>query len=317
MTGFTKWTSIDKFSDTVVAANRSYTTSMWFSNRIKLHGTNAAVRVDAGQIPKFQKRSQDVTVDNDNFGFAQWASGIDWIEKDHDYIIYGEWAGNGINNNDAITTIATKEFFVFAVKVADDMITSDTSIMQYLPKNDKIHVIPSVDPIEIVFNGGGNNTQQLADKINSDLDKIAVRDEYVYEKFGVDGPGEGYVYFPVEIGKDRISVSVYNSFVFKVKTDAHSVNKTKGIKARVEIPASIYDFADTFATDNRIAQMYMENCGNEYSMKNTETVIKAVFADIEKESVNERESGNIAMKDAQKIISGKVVKWLKDRCNGI
>lgn len=311
---FKKWTSIDKFSDVVKNAQRIGISNVTFVGKVKLHGTNAAIRIENGET-FFQKRSQDITPMSDNFGFANWASRVDFGREDK--IIYGEWAGNGINNRDAVTQLKTKKFFVFAVDIDNKRIYDPAIIRQHVPIHDDIFIIPQEFQIEVdIFKS--ESLRQAADFLNEKISKIDEEDHYVKELFGISGPGEGYVLNPIVIG-DKIvdDEETYNALTFKVKTESHSVNKIKGTTFKVEIPPSTVEFVEIFATVQRFEQMYSESFGEDYSMKNTPIFIKAVIEDIIKESVNEREESGVEIKDANKLISAKAVSWLKGKCNGM
>lgn len=316
MTAFKKWTSIEKFSDTIVSANKSRTRILNMVGKVKLHGTNAGVRIDADGEIHFQKRSQDITIENDNFGFAAWASKVSWIKKSEDYIVWGEWAGNGINNNDAVTKINGKKFFVFAVEKEGKIIWEPSAIEEYIPAHSDILVIPVEFKVSIdIFSQ--ENINDVVNFFNTKVEEMEVVDHYIKSIFGIEGVGEGFVISPFVEGEPDIDQVIYNTFVFKIKTDAHSVNKTKGVKARVEIPPSIYAFVDMFATVPRFEQIYSENFNNEFTMKNTAEFIKLVISDIEKESHNEREASGIKMGDVNKVIPVSIVRWLKSKCDGI
>lgn len=316
MSEFKKWTSIEKFSDTVISAAKSGVKQMNMIAKVKLHGTNSCVRVDADGSVFFQKRSQDITTDNDNFGFVAWASNVEWLDKKCDYRIWGEWAGSGINNNDAVTKLDGKKFFVFAVEKDDKMIYNPSVIEEFVPYHNDIFVLPIDFEIQIDFSSQ-EKLNEIAKNLNEKLDAISVEDHYIKERFDISGVGEGFVISPTGENGNDVDVETYNRFVFKVKTEAHSVQKTKGVKAQVIVPASVYAFTDMFATPQRFEQIYNENFQNLYSMKNTADFIRLVISDIEKESVNEREKSGLEMKEANKMISASIVKWLKSKCDGL
>lgn len=331
MTGFAKWTSIEKFSDAIVFAQRAMIKQALYRAKLKLHGTNAIVRVEPDGI-FYQKRSQDITVNNDNFGFANWASKIDWnIDKifygDATYYIVGEWAGNGINNGDAVTQLKDKKYFIFSIEIhmpngKEKFVVADPEEIAMIlgddvVEHDDIIILPWVEEAKtVVFYGSDetNSPQAYADSINAMVDAISEKDQYIFDMFGIEGYGEGYVCYPSLDGNfTRIPRDLFGAMVFKAKTAAHSANKTKGAKVKVEVPASIYEFAETYVTDARCEQMITEHCNGEYTMKNTPVFLKALIADIEKETVNEREASGLAMSDANKVISAKAVMWLKNK----
>ena len=89
--------------------------------KIKLDGTNAGVQVFADGRVAAQSRSQVITSDNDNMGFAQWVSQhVDYFAQlaggEH-LTIFGEWCGQGIQKRTAISQLDLRIFAVFAVQM--------------------------------------------------------------------------------------------------------------------------------------------------------------------------------------------------------
>lgn len=78
----------------------------------KIDGTNACIIIIDGEIVGTQSRKRLITVEDDNFGFAQW------VDENKDDIVnlgdgyhYGEWAGPGIQKNPH--NLDQKRFFLF------------------------------------------------------------------------------------------------------------------------------------------------------------------------------------------------------------
>lgn len=306
---FKKFPSIDKFSDVWINMQRNAIRSMKFRAKIKLHGTNAAVRVH-GKTVAFQKRTQDITVENDNFGFARWASSIQWPTDVFDnYTIYGEWAGPGINSGDAVCKLDRKCFFVFAVLFNDRMFTWPSAIKSILGglNHPDIFVLPWYGD-ELTITDDVTTAQAASDWLVAEVDKIGEVDPYIKDTFGVEGVGEGLVVVPYS--EEAFSRNNYSRYTFKVKTEAHSVNKVKN-KASVkpEVPSEVKDFVTMFVTDNRCEQMVREHLGGSYAMKGMGTFLKELNADIIKESKNEL--GDLEWKQVAKEISNQAVKWFK------
>ena len=115
---FRKFTQIEKienaFQKLKLLRKKDEVKKIYFRSKIKLHGCNIGVRIFKGKT-FFQKRSEDISSTRDLFDFSKFAETVKW-KTDRDVIIYGEWAGPGIqNSNDAICNIETKCFFVFSV----------------------------------------------------------------------------------------------------------------------------------------------------------------------------------------------------------
>ena len=77
---FKKWDSLNQFHEVIKGLNypRIYATlkandfKLDYGLKIKLHGTNACVRIDPNGSVTGQKRSSDVSFTQDNMGFAVW-----------------------------------------------------------------------------------------------------------------------------------------------------------------------------------------------------------------------------------------------------
>ena len=150
---FQKFTSIESFAH-VYRGQGFYDNKavVNYAAKIKLHGTNAAVRVTSGGAAPAeviaQSRSRDITPDQDNAGFASWVKSTEesWLtttaEGAPDIIFFGEWAGKGIQKTDAVTKLDQKYFFVFAVQVEDKMITTPADIEELIPDLDNVLVLP-------------------------------------------------------------------------------------------------------------------------------------------------------------------------------
>ncbi len=94
-----------------------------FYGTVKLHGTSGAVRVTTNGTVLAQGRNRELTITQDNYGFAHFVAGrADMFRrfaensKDlyHDVTIYGEWCGQGIQSKVGISKLP-KMFVIFAV----------------------------------------------------------------------------------------------------------------------------------------------------------------------------------------------------------
>ena len=122
---FIKWTSIELLHNVkreLDARNQAF--QLTYRAKVKLHGTNAGVQITpSGEIAAqkrtgvlrvfdplndpFKKRTQVITSEADNAGFAAW------VEKNGSYFsqlkgnshltIFGEWCGSGIQKGVAIS----------------------------------------------------------------------------------------------------------------------------------------------------------------------------------------------------------------------
>jgi phage pi2 protein 07 len=322
---FVKWPSIDKFSDVFHNANRTRVNAVTLRGKIKLHGTNSGIRVENGALIG-QKKTSDVSIGDDNAGFAQWLSTVELasptvLEVDGDrfegIVLYGEWAGPGCQSGDAVSGIDGKKFFVFSVYD----ITNDTIYVEPLPiqnyvdaifaANDDIIVLPWYTEEIVVRMLDQDDAQAFINTATALVDDvIAVQDPYIKEMFNVEGKGEGIVYYALDQGAN------WRDWMFKVKSDAHTVNKSKNRNhVAPEKPEGMDEFVDMFFTENRFKQILNEALGGVVDRTQTGDFIKAVMIDVFKESVNEIELAEFEWGTVAKYAVTKTRLWYLDQAD--
>ena len=291
-------------------------------NGVVVHNSNAAVRIEKGQV-FFQKRSADVTPLHDNAGFAGWAQLVDWSTT-NDCIIYGEWAGPGVQKSDAVSQIDRKRFFVYAVVINQEtgnpdepfeemLIFEPEIIRHYIPDHPDVYLLPWFDDPTTLNYRDLEGAREFSDLLNTRVEQIGKCDPYIQENFDVEGPGEGLVVAPYH-PQGYLPLWLWNSYCFKVKSEAHLTQKTsngKSASVYVEIPGSVHDFCDAFVTDVRAEQMIQEHCEGSYAMQQTGNFLKAMNLDILKESKNELAALGVEWAVVQKEITRRAVAWLK------
>lgn len=325
---FQKWPSIGKFSDVFHMAGRRGATNVTLRGKIKLHGTNAGIRIENDGQLVGQKRSSDVAIGNDNAGFAQWLSTVEYSDAYNEAapIFCGEWAGPGVQNGDAVAQIGSKKFFVFAVgQIGEFEVTEDgekvmrTGIIDIVlePKdiqdivdiafgdNPDIIVLPWYTAPVTVNMMDQEDAQKFISVATQIVDEVVgVEDPFIKETFGVSGPGEGIVYYALDKPDE------WREWMFKVKSEAHTVNKSKKRDhVAPEKPAGMDEFVDAFFTENRFEQMLAEALGGEPDRKRTGDFLKAVMSDVHKESVNELELADFDWKAVSKYGINKSKLW--------
>lgn len=309
---FKKFASIDKFADSWLMMQKQEIGQLQFRSKIKLHGTNAGVRITDGEV-FYQKRTGDVTPLADNAGFASFAYTVDW-KTDKDVIIYGEWAGPGVQKSDAVCRIPQKMFFVFGVLFDEFMITEPELIREFVPEHDRIMVLPWFDEPTAIDSDNVESAKALSVRLDNDVKAIGDEDPFIKEYFDVSGAGEGLVVSPY-FEEGKVPLWMFNTFTFKVKSEAHLVQKTKSPNSSVyiEIPGSVKDFCDQFVTDNRCEQMVAEHLDGSYAMQGMGTFLKQLNADILKESKNEFAELGVDWKMVAKEINKRAVAWMKEK----
>jgi hypothetical protein len=326
--------------------------SLTWHAKIKLHGTNAGIRFSPDGTIAAQKRTSDCWVGNDNMGFAafvernrslleRWYAdyvNIHGNDIQYDTVICGEWAGPGVQKSVAVSQIPEKQFFVFGIKhvfgLRDDpelaQMTSSikhkaSAIAQYLYGGDiessefddaGIHILPdfgtfTVDP------RFKENVEAFVEDLNAKVEAIEACDPYILEKFGIEGIGEGLVFYPHgRLGRDVWCFSrEFERMAFKVKGEKHAVNKA-GKPARVAsaTPKGAYDFADMHVTEARLEQGLQE-LGGQAEKKLTGQFIGWVCRDVAIESADEiAESGLDWKKCLSGVVAARAREWFMKKC---
>ena len=331
---FTKFPSIPQFHNVVKLAHRKcpseHVDGDLFRAKIKLHGTNAGVMISKNGIVQAQKRTGRITSKNDNFEFAKWVEDNEayfkslshLVPETSDYIvIYGEWAGPGIQKKVSISEIPMKSFFVFSIyssaeDIQDGPVVIEPEVIgQALnagsPPPANMYVIPwyeakhGVNKWKLFFNNTANLKENIA-LWEEEIERIEDCDPFVELAFGVKGLGEGLVFHNVD---KVITFSDFPHHIFKVKGQKHSVNKQKApVLIEPEVLQASSDFCDMFVTENRLNQMMEMYLNNEVDIKLVGKLIGVTAQDIIKESVDER----AVMKCQWKIVAREIGQRVKD-----
>jgi len=316
-----------------VIMNRSATMPVIpFKGTVKLHGTNAGVAMDAEGEFWCQSRSNIITPEQDNAGFAFFA----YARKDilsgyitdirnklglttETIIIFGEWCGGNIQKGVSISGL-DKMFVIFAVKVAvnaneDEDSHNMTASNYYLPDDvwcdykspdDKIYNINDFESytVNIDFNEPEMARNEMID-IMSKVEKECPVGKVFGRKLGEDNTtGEGNVWVGWWNGR---------RYVFKVKGEEHSVTKVKTLApVNVEKLNSIKEFVEYSVTENRLRQAIEQvftTKSIEPSIKATGDFLRWVINDITSEETDTMVSNNLEPKDVNKNISDRARKW--------
>lgn len=288
--------------------------TLTFSGTVKVHGTNASVVVMPDGTQYYQSRKRIITPEDDNYGFAAWASEREYIFHDcamlawdrlgagfehQPIIIYGEWAGKGIQAGVAVSELE-RFFYIFGIKSLTP--AGDSFWLKHLPvlgHCDSIITSREVRTynMDIDFRNPGMVQNDLAE-LTEEVEKHCPVGAYM----GVDGVGEGIVWEHINPQGQRIS--------FKVKGEKHSVTKVKRLaKVDTEKLKSIEEFLDYAITENRLRQGFSEVCNNTADRKLLGTFIKWVSNDVRKEESDTMEDNDLTMKDIGKGLSLRAKDW--------
>lgn len=285
-----------------------------FEGFVKLHGTNAGVGHSTTDGIWVQSRTNVITPTQDNAGFAFFVESkrsvfeemfehiryvnANIIGKDDDIIIFGEWAGGGIQKGVAITGIE-KSFFIFDVKI----IPEDDSPSYYVDYDylrqpeDRIYNIS--DYLSYTIDIDFNRPQLIQTKL-TEITQTVEDLCPVGKAFGIDGVGEGVVWSATYNG---------SKLRFKVKGDKHAgASKVKVLKPVDDAKLNkIYAIVDEVTPTWRLDQMLTEACdlinGGTIDRKFLGDYIRLVINDVMKEELDTLSESGLEPKDINAHIS--------------
>lgn len=294
------------------------TVRIGYRPKIKLHGTNAGITIRNEKVVA-QSRNRLISPSDDNCGFAEWVhENYDhWVETFKNFpqvvTVFGEWCGKTIMKGVSISEIDTKAFCIFAIQKDDVIIYEPEQISELIGEPlENVYVLPwQGERIDINYALPVPELQDVLDSINSEIQKIEACDPWVKETFGIEGPGEGFVFYPVNM--DQMAGGIlrndFSAYVFKAKGEKHRVQKQKSaVEISPEEQSSITEFVDTFATEPRFEQAINE-MNLEYDARHIGPFIGWVCKDIKKETVREVEESGLDWKLLTKAIAAKARLW--------
>lgn len=255
---------------------------------VKLHGTNAAIHVNQyGHVVACQSRNRLITPDDDNLGFARSMYGRD-VNLRHQaakpWIIYGEWAGQGIQKGVGISNIE-KQFFPFAISVCGVFMKNE--VATGFIRGAGVFSPILLEPYNTFFHKDMEGLQAAVEAV----DKLCP----VARVFGFDGHGEGFVLRPH--GDQETDTELW----WKAKGASHQKSDVKVFKAP--------EFGDESREwiqeqiQRRAAQglAYLQEMGHPITAESTPLFIKWMVNDITTEEdipdfVNVKAIGSFAAK---------------------
>lgn len=304
--------------------------------KVKLHGTNAAVRIEMDGTVTAQSRESLITPEKDNAGFARWVKSQEdaWRktmavyskftgeEKPDHYlnaIVYGEWIGPGIQKGVAVSEIPKKSFAIFALRFLD---RDDNGISFMVePKHIALYKFNEIPDVYILpwYNEGlevdwAESAEELTldtNLINEWVAKVEANDPWVEATFNVKGTGEGLVFYPRS--DEHQSYTDFTNLVFKAKGEKHkNIATAKPAQVDAVAAASIDAFVAMVLTEARLEQgatKISTDGALTYDMKNTGKFVSWVSADVEKETQDELAASNLTFKQVQKAVGDKARAW--------
>lgn len=247
-----------------------------FEGTVKLHGTNASVVVDGGEV-RYQSRNRVITKEDDNAGFAAWAESGDWLgyatqfsKGEVPVIIYGEWCGEGIQSGVAISSLK-KRFVIFSVLVGENW-ASNSQIEN--------SVLPNMDGVDMIYRARTwtktidfNNPQLVQNELKELTDRVESECPYAMEE-DISGTGEGIVW--------KCTDPEYQDLMFKVKGEKHSKSRVKTLN-EVDLKAltAANELASKIMTIERMNQGidYVKEMGLDIRRQSLGPYLKHVVSD--------------------------------------
>jgi hypothetical protein len=298
-----------------------------YRGKIKLHGTNAGVRIAEGDCAA-QSRTQIVTVGNDNAGFAAWVlTKLEFFRTlaSHykDCTIFGEWCGPGIMKGTAINLIPAKVFAIFAITEGETpdsatMMTDPAKIDQTLSVAgdlpEGVHILPWYGDEFTIDLKDRDSLPPVVDKLNKVVAEVEPGDPWVKQVFGIDGTAEGVVYYPG--AGEKITRKMFSDLAFKAKGEKHKAVKTKeSVQIDPEVAKSVEEFVRLFATEARFEQGLAVVGSADF--KNVPLFLKWVGIDVHKESADELEASGLEWSQVEKSVQAAARNWFILKCKSI
>lgn len=295
--------------------------TLTFIGSVKLHGTNASVVFPKEGGFYCQSRSQIITPEQDNAGFARWANENEEAflsvcrrlyreyPEGEGFVVYGEWCGQGIQKGVAISQ-TPKKFVVFAISLLKDggrnwahPLCLSELVEPLFPC---IYDYPHWE-LEIDFNKPEEAQNRLVELTN------AVEAECpVGKAFGVSGIGEGIVWWP----RPRVGGFNTRDLAFKVKGEKHSESKVKTLAAvDTEKLASINELVDTVLTEHRLEKKLeaLQEQGHPFDIKSTGAFLKLVCTDVHKEEADTIAASGIKESDVMQAVNRAAKQWWMEK----
>jgi len=303
------------------------TSPVEFLGTLKLHGSNAGVTLEGESfIP--QSRTQEITPEEDNHGFAKFAwENCQVIQNIYEDIcfafdlpptvqmtIFGEWIGKGINKGCAIHQLPEKEWVIFGAKIKEyeDVKGGFLDLRNILISGAaaKANIYDIFDcqkfwKLKVDF----SLPEAMSLAVEYALQKtLEVEAECPWGKMkGIKGIGEGIVWVP--IGDHWGNTNLF----WKSKGEKHSVTKKKTLKPMLapEVLRAISDFIDFAVTENRLTQGLeaIQEQGHSLEMKSMGHYLKWINQDIQRECALEIEDNKLDWKKVNQAVSEKARKF--------
>lgn len=318
------WTSIDLFHNVrrlFRETNPDGPRTVTYRGKVKLHGTNAAVQRTPEGTLECQSRERIITPEDDNHGFARWVDSHreEWLRAIMPgTVVFGEWCGPGVMKGVAISRVASKVFAVFAMLVPNgaggrDLLIEPSEIAKILVPWTPCVVLPWHGDFTVTVDWSGTPEEltPVLDRINAEVRAVEACDPWVKATFGVEGTGEGLVFYPEG---DSFTPDATYLRMFKAKGDEH---KTVAQKAPAQIDPEVVknlgDFAALVLTTARLEQGALavkpDGAAMSYDLKRIGAFLGWISKDVTKECGPELAASGLDAKAVTKAVTEHARKW--------
>lgn len=297
-----------------------------YRGKVKLHGTNAGIIIKPNGKVIPQSRTRIISTGADNKGFAAFVKETEnyWAtlaREDSIVVVFGEWCGKGIMKGVSISQVLDKLFAVFAIQIGHsdyDMSpvhvepNDINTILGETPNN--VYVLPWYGE-DIVADMFDDDSLKVAiEKMNLMVANIEACDPWVKEVFGINGLGEGIVFYPISMQTPNNAIPRENlsRYMFKAKGTKHKVVNTKeSVQLDPEVAASIDEFVDQVVTEGRLEQAVTDGTTGIFDKRQIGPFIAWFSKDVKKDVSNGEVilPDNIEWKLVAKAMTRRIQKW--------
>lgn len=292
---------------------------------VKLHGTNGGIRFP-DCVP--QSRNKELTIEDDNFNFAKFCETnreelselyehilkINNLQGEPEMLVFGEFAGKGIQDTVAIAQIE-RAFFLFGAALVvptkfeewnsgqpeEELYWLDEIDTNWPFTGDHIFSVNEfeiysceydpLDPEKII-----PLLEELTDKVETQCP--------IGNALGCKGPGEGIVWTYIHKGR---------KFSFKVKGKSHTTERWMKRKVTIEPErfSNIKGFVETVFDKERFDNIFQS--GDYGSRDKIGLFIKAVMDDVYSEEADTIAASGFTQKEISKVAISLIKKYIVEK----
>lgn len=279
-----------------------------FTGTVKLHGTNAGIRVDPDGTVTAQSRNRVLSIQDDNAGFAAWLHGhadeyrelARWCYGTRNAVtFFGEWIGPGIQKGVAVCSAPDREFVGFAIALEHP-----DGVVWRAWYGEGTAAVLSTHEVDF---GDADSIDAFEQRAQAAADEVGRVCPHANRQHGILGPGEGVVWCNYDTG-----------LLFKTKArgfeESTRLPRIREDRGDVDHAAATRFVSDT-VTAHRLHQglEHLRDQGLAPVPENTRQFIRWVSDDIGGEHVEELLHAGLVWRDVSKLISREAARWYLNR----